>query len=329
MKIRSVMLAIIMMASFIVIASVPSMAANEFQLEFLETAPELDGYVLDGEYVLISSYSPTNSDWFVSDYGPVITTDGLKDYQIDVYGGWTEQGLYLAVVTDCVEHITSIDPPWNGCGVMIGFVENAPDSGEYDDYEGYDSMNDVLHEVAYSYESDGTLNMLDTTGEYIENENTFTTFKHADNKDTYEMLFTWDFVGGGAPTIGRSVGMGLMISKNNKDAEDGIDWVCFISDIVNGKLPATYAKLTLVDNIVPAPETEAPAPAPAAEAAPAPVAEAAAPAPVAEAAPAAAPVAEAAPAAAAPAAQTGDFTAVAVLAAIATLGTAVIISKKH
>ncbi len=65
-------------------------------------------------------------------------------------------------------------------------------------------------------------------------------------------------------------------------------------------------------------EIEAPAPAPAAEAAPAPVAEAAAPAP-----------AEAAPAAAAPAAQTGDFTAVAVLAAIATLGTAVIISKKH
>ena len=69
----------------------------------------------------------------------------------------------------------------------------------------------------------------------------------------------------------------------------------------------------------PAPETAAPAPetaAPVAETA-APVAETAAPAPA------------AAPAAAAPAAQTADMTAVVVLAAVAAIGTAVVVSKKH
>ena len=65
--------------------------------------------------------------------------------------------------------------------------------------------------------------------------------------------------------------------------------------------------------------------APAAEAAPA----EAAPAPAAEAAPAAAPVAAAAPAAAAPAAQTGDSSALIVLAAVAALGTAIVVAKKH
>ena len=77
-------------------------------------------------------------------------------------------------------------------------------------------------------------------------------------------------------------------------------------------------------------EAEA-APAPAAEAAPAaaPAAEAApAAAPAAEAAPAAAPVAAAAPADPAAAAQTGDVTAIAVLAAVAALGTAVVIGKR-
>ena len=83
-----------------------------------------------------------------------------------------------------------------------------------------------------------------------------------------------------------------------------------------------------VEAEAPAPAAEA-APAPAAEAAPAPAA-AAAPAPAAAAAaPAAAPVAAAAPAAPAAAAQTGDSAAIIVLAAVAALGTAVVVAKKH
>ena len=88
--------------------------------------------------------------------------------------------------------------------------------------------------------------------------------------------------------------------------------------------PAPVIETEAPETEAPAPETEAPAPAPAAEAAPAPAE--AAPAPVAE---TAAPVAAAAPAAAAPAAQTGDMAAVVVLAAVAAVGTAVVVSKKH
>ena len=87
--------------------------------------------------------------------------------------------------------------------------------------------------------------------------------------------------------------------------------------------PAPVIETEAPETEAPAPETEAPAAAAPAAAAPA---ETAAPAPVAE---TAAPVAAAAPAAAAPAAQTGDIAAIVVLAAVAAIGTAVVVAKKH
>ena len=227
-----------------------------FPIEKAETAPVRDGTVSDGEYELITSYSKDNPDWFISDYGPVIQTvaDGLPDYQIDVYGAWDDDGVYVAVVTDCDDHIANTDPVWNGCGVMIGFVPESPDADENAGFTGYDAMNSVLQEIAYSYSDDGEINLNNTTNDAVLDENVFTTYKHTDGKDIYEMLFTWDFIGG-EPALDREFGLGLMISKINDDAADGIDWVCFQSDIVNGKIPDTYTKLVLKDDKVPAAPT--------------------------------------------------------------------------
>ena len=104
--------------------------------------------------------------------------------------------------------------------------------------------------------------------------------------------------------------------------EDGLAfWYCELTDYA----PEDVAQFA---------ETEAPAPepAPAAEATPAETAAPAAAAPAETAAPAAetaAPAPAAAPAAPSAAAQTGDMAGVVILAAVAALGSAVVIAKKH
>lgn len=64
------------------------------------------------------------------------------------------------------------------------------------------------------------------------------------------MKFEWEPIGC-VPSVDKEIGMGTMISFNNPEAEDGIDWVCFQTDVVNAKLPQTYAKLILKDDYIP------------------------------------------------------------------------------
>ena len=133
---------------------------------------------------------------------------------------------------------------------MIGFVPNAPDSGEYDHYQSYDAMGDVLSEIAYNFTEDGQLNLNNTTGDFVLDESVFLSFARADGCDIYEMKFEWAPIGC-TPSVDKEIGMGTMISFNNAEAEDGIDWVCFQTDVVNAKLPQTYTKLILKDDYIP------------------------------------------------------------------------------
>jgi hypothetical protein len=139
-------------------------------------------------------------------------------------------------------------------------------------------------------------------------ENAFTSYKRDGGFDIYEMFFTWDFI---SKTLkeGDSFGLGMMISKNLPNEE--YEWICFQSDVVNGKIPSTYTRVFLGGPVV---VEEEPAPA---EAPPAP-----------EAPPAAETVAQA-PSAPAPAAQTGDIAVVLLIAAVAALGSAAAVSKKR
>ena len=258
---KTISLAILLALSLTVSAAafepVEGDMTEQFTLEMVETAPILDGVLNDGEYELITSYTSDNEDWFITDYSCVrqYAGEGMPDYTIDVYGSWDTNGVYVAVKTDCPEHKINTDPVWNGCGVMIGFVAEDPASGVYDTYADYNAMGDVLQETAYNYASDGTLNLNNTTNDAVHGENVNTVYKHADGYDVYEMYFTWDFIGC-EPAMDKVIGLGMMISKNNAEAADGIDWVCFQSDVVNAKLPQTYTRLVLEDNIVPGNEAE-------------------------------------------------------------------------
>lgn len=170
---------------------------------------------------------------------------------MELYGAWDDDALYIGVKVGCPgEHKVDAATVWNGCGVMIGFVPNAPDSGEYDHYQGYDAMSDVLSEIAYNFTADGQLNLNNTTNDFVLDESVFLSFTRADGCDIYEMKFEWEPIGC-VPSVDKEIGMGTMISFNNPEAEDGIDWVCFQTDVVNAKLPQTYTKLILKDDYIP------------------------------------------------------------------------------
>ncbi len=235
-----------------------AMQSGNFDIPKSNTTVALDGKIDDGEYMLISSYAPTNGDWCISDYGPTIqyASESNPKHTIDLYASWDDNYFYVAVKASCPGHVANTDPVWNGCGVMCGFVDGDPRSGAYDSYTGYDAMSDVLHEIAFSVDEDGTINANHTTGDSVLDENTFIEYSNDGTYDYYELAFTWDFMGF-KPEIGHELGWGFMYSTPNENAADGIDWVCFQTDIVNGKLPQTYPKVTLRDVIpVVAPDTD-------------------------------------------------------------------------
>jgi len=315
MKKAFLTLAVLLVCAALVI---PSMAfdpvtANltpDFTISKAAMPPVRDGVINPGEYTLISAYAPTNEDWFEAKYECVRRYAAASNpaYVIEIYGAWDDAGIYVAVKSDCNDHRANHDTVWKGCGVMIGFVPEDPSFPAYAEYEeGYSAMGDVLREIAYCYDGD-ELVLNNTTEDAVMGENAFTSYKHDGGFDIYEMFFTWDFI---SKTLkeGDSFGLGMMISKNLPNEE--YEWICFQSDVVNGKIPSTYTRVFLGGPVVveeePAPVEEAPAP---------------------EAPPAAETVAQA-PSAPAPAAQTGDIAAILILAAVAAIGSAAAVSKKR
>jgi len=255
------------MTTAVAAADAPTLTPS-FTVEKVETAPVQDGNIGAGEYQLISSYAPTNEDWYTADYGNVYryAAEGNPDYIVELYGAWDDEALYIGVKVGCPgEHIVDAATVWNGCGVMIGFVPNAPDCGEYDNYQGYDAMGDVLAEIAYNFTADGELNLNNTTNDFVLDESVFLSFARAGGCDIYEMKFEWEPIGC-TPSVDKEIGMGTMISFNNPEADDGIDWVCFQTDVVNGKLPQTYTKLILKDDYIPGQSDEPAAEEPAVDA---------------------------------------------------------------
>ncbi len=118
---------------------------------------------------------------------------------------------------------------------------------------------------------------------------------------------------------GTKVGFQNQINDRYNDDESQVQWMT-PSSLGSSSWTADLYDYIVIGSMLTPPVVEA-APAPAAEAAPAAAAPAAAaPAPA---------VAAAAPAAAPVAAQTGDVAAIAVLAAVAALGCAVVVAKKH
>ena len=160
-RIFSLVVALVMAATTISAMFVTTNAAtapdftDSFNIKKVETAPVRDGVINSDEYQLISSYAPTNKDWFTADYGNVYryAAEGNPDYKIELYGAWDSNALYIAVKVGCSDHKVCADPVWNGCGVMIGFVPKAPDCGEYNNYSGYDAMSSVLSEIAFNSSS--------------------------------------------------------------------------------------------------------------------------------------------------------------------------------
>ncbi|MCR5263438.1 MAG: carbohydrate-binding protein [Clostridiales bacterium] len=251
-------------------------------------------------------------DFTVASYALTLTLEEEKKAE-DVLNIETEAaGISAFSNIDVTEDVELWDDPetvdLGGSGQPIQYV------GGYG--VGYSSLNDQVIFRNVDFGANGADKMVINFSFGAEDRDPATLSVYVDQVGGDPVAtFTCGFTGGWEETFGQEFESAASVAPGVHDV-----YVVFTNES-SGSF--TYIRFNEAPPIVvetAAPETAAPAPAPAA-AAPAPAA--AAPAP------AAAPVAAAAPAAAAPAAQTGDMTAVAVLAVVAALGTAVVVSKKH
>ncbi|MBQ7720276.1 MAG: hypothetical protein IJT56_06795 [Clostridia bacterium] len=308
--------------------------------------PVIDGVISDGEWDLAKVLTITLDDPIVNEYGVYQGNwEGDRDpadFSTEIRMMWDESALYIYEYRkdDEVVLIGSSDSPWSEGDGNLVFLQVA-DADSSINPEGYGhhifyivgDNNDALggaSSVRITNEEEGSR-------ETVQYDEMVAKAALADGGWLIEVKVPWSVFQHEVPQFAPEANCILGLSFVPIDHDDGGDdfsQLCWFQQADALEAPGGYdfggwAELKLMPKIEieVAPEPE-PAPAPAETAAPAPAAEAA-PAPAETAAPAAAPVAAPAPAAPAPAAQTGDAVGIAVLAAVAALGMAVTIAKKH
>ena len=325
-------LAFALVAAMLLAMAIPAFADDAFTLPGTKTAPVIDG-VLDDCYVKLHNFYEVDN--FSDQYDPDKNIKGAA------YATWDKWGLYVILEV--------YYPNWGpvpedqaldiGLG-NAGYVSCIATDGDYDDdTQRFEIGCGISEEGTQIWKVSGPADLKDSSA----GQDVFEVapFEHycvndeANHLAWYEFGIPWTFMDR-TGTINYDVGTKFIFNyaANVHTTEEYAEGDSHIVEYGGGCWAGAYTDggvCTLGDYQIvveeepetAAPETEAPA---AAEPAPAPAAETAAPAPVAE---TAAPAPVAAPAAAAPAAQTGDMAAVAVLAAVAALGTALVVSRKH
>ena len=248
---------------------------------------------------------------------------------IKVYYRWDETNVYFCgVIVEPVQENEAVDSGnvWAGDGFQFDMATDPDRTTRTTFFLGLNS-DDGTSMVAVNRLEDDT----DWDDEWANGTYVFTR-DEATKTTVYEAAFPWatSIANTWKASIGAQIQLRCIVLCNPGDILD-----INVPGIVDGSY--YYYFVTLGDyaeaDVAQFAETEAPAPEPApAEAAPAETAAPAAAAPAETAAPAAetaAPAPAAAPAAPAAAAQTGDTAAVVILAAVAALGTAVAVGRKH
>ena len=242
---------------------------------------------------------------------------------IKVYYRWDETNVYFCgVIVEPVQENEAVDSGnvWAGDGFQFDMATDPDRTTRTTFFLGLNS-DDGTSMVAVNRLEDDT----DWDDEWANGTYVFTR-DEATKTTVYEAAFPWatSIANTWKASIGAQIQLRCIVLCNPGDILD-----INVPGIVDGSY--YYYFVTLGDyaeaDVAQFAETEAPA-----EAAPAETAAPAAAAPAETAAPAAetaAPAPAAAPAAPAAAAQTGDAAAVVILAAVAALGTAVVVGKKH
>ena len=325
-------LAIAIVALMLLAMAIPAFADDAFTLDGTAKTITIDGVLDDGYTFLHDFYGVDN---FADDNDPDHVVKG------SAYATWDKNNFYvmLKVFSDEFDGDSEDDAHNMGIG-CVGYVSCIATDGDYDDdTQRFEIGITLSEEGTQAWKISGAAPIKDA----MDTQEVFETapYQHyvvrddANKVTWYEFGIPWSFMDRSG-TLTYDTGSKFIFNYaaniHTRDMyNDGEKLIveygggCWAGSYTDGGVVTLGVIVEDEPEPEPEPETEAPAPAPAAEAAPAPAAEAA-PAPVAE---TAAPVVAAAPAAAAPAAQTGDVAAIAILAAVAALGTAVVVSKKH
>ena len=308
--------------------------------------PTIDGVISAGEWDDAKVITITLDDPIVNEYGVYQGNwEGDRDpadFSTEIRMMWDESALYIYEYRkdDEVVLIGSSDSPWSEGDGNLVFLQVA-DADSSINPEGWG--HHIFYIVGDNSEQLGGASSVRITNEEegsretVQYDEMVAKAALADGGWLIEVKVPWTVFQREVPQFAPESGCVLGLSFVPIDHDDGGDdfsQLCWFQQADDLEAPGGYdfggwAELKLMPKIevevAPDPVETAPI---AAEPSPAPVAETA-PAAEAAPAPAAAPVAAPAPAAPAPAAQTGDAVGIAVLTAVAALGMAVTIAKKH